>query len=607
MAAFKHLGLVVIFFSITLPIAYAQEKEKQDTSKNIFKTVKDSKVSQKIIKSVTRKPQQEQILNIKSEEAFLPYEGKLIRKIIINQIGFDKSITDTTRNIKNTMVKIANAVHKNSKEWVIREHLFFREKKVLNPYILADNERFLRDLDFMMDARIFVVPLSSTEDSVDVLVLTRDVFSIGGRVSPRSANQIKFRVYDVNVLGMGQRMQFNGNYDHDRDPTFGYELFYRKSSIAGSLVNVTVGYTQLNSGSSYGHEEENAYYLKLERSLVSPYSRVAGGIEFSRNWSQNFNNSSDSLFKNYRYDISDVWFGYNIGVKQVNRDRSRHFVSARVFEQRFLSKPQRPFDQLNPLYNSRTIILGAFTFFKQDFYKTQYVFGFGRTEDVPYGHTLSILAGWQRLLGLERPYIGFDAEKSLVHRQGNFYTIAFRAGAFPHEDRLEDATLLLSGELFSKLKHHRRVMVRRTFSADFTYVFNQRTNTLLDINNKLYGIEGFRADSLLGTKRLHARYEMIFFTNWKILGFKLAPIVFTDVAFIAPKSKLLFYDKPYAGLGTGIRTRNENLVFGTIEFKFFYYPHTVENISTFKVSVNSNLRIKYSGSFVRPPSFIVYN
>lgn len=607
MTAFKHLVLIVIIFSFLLPSAYAQEKDEADTTKNIVDAVKDSKVSQEIIKSVTRRPQREEILNIKSEEAFMPYEGKLIRKIIVNHIGFDKTITDTTRNMKNTVVKVANAVHKNTKEWVIREHIFFREKKELNPFVLADNERFLRDLDFMMDARFFVVPLSSTEDSVDVLVLTRDVFSVGGRVSPRSANQIKFRVYDVNVLGMGQRMQFNGNYDHDRIPTFGYELFYRKSSIAGSLVNVTVGYTQLNSGSSYGDEEENAYYIRLERPLVSPYSRVAGGIEISRNWSQNFTNAPDSLFKNYRYDISDVWFGYNIGVKQVNRDRSRHFVSARVFEQRFLSKPLSAFDQLNPVYNSRTIILGAFTFFKQDFYKTQYVFGFGRTEDVPYGHTMSILAGWQSLLGLERPYIGFDAEKSLVHRQGNFYTVAFRAGAFPNEDRLEDATFLLSGELFSKLKYHKRLMVRRIFNADFTYVFNQKTNTLLDINDKLYGIEGFRADSLLGSKRLHARYEMVFFTNWKVLGFKLAPIVFTDVAFIAPKGKFIFYDKPYAGLGTGIRTRNENLVFGTIELKFFYYPHTVENISTFKISVNSNLRIKYTGSFVRPPSFILYN
>lgn len=602
----RHIYAFIVLFSFVLQLVVAQEKEKKDTTRNIVDAVKDSKVSKELLKSVTRKPQADEILNIKSEEAFMPYEGKGIRKIIVNHIGFDKSITDTTRNIKNTMVKVANALHKNSKEWVVRDHIFFYEKKALNPYTLADNERFLRDLDFIVDARIFVVPLSSTEDSVDVLVVTRDVFSIGGRVSPRSTNEVKFSIYDVNVLGMGQRMQFNGYYDHSRDPTFGYEVYYRKSSVAGSLINLTAGYTQLNSGSSYGDEEEKAYYLRLDRPLVSPYSRMAGGIEISRNWSQNFYNSPDSVFKDYRYNITDLWLGYNIGIKHNHGERSRHFVSARFFEQQFKRQPSRIYDQTNPTYNSRTSFLGSFTLFKQEFYKTQYVFGFGRTEDVPYGHTMSILGGWQSLLGLKRPYLGFDADKSFVHKKGNFYTLAFRIGAFPYDGALEDATILLSGKLFSKLKHYKKFMMRRTIDADFTYVFNQTTNTLLDINGT-FGLEGFFPDSLLGTKRLHGRYETVLFTPWKVAGFHIAPIVFVDVAFLAPKNKLIFYDKPYLGLGAGVRTRNENLVFGTIELKCFYYPRTVEDISTFKVSVTTNLRIKYSGSFVRAPSFIVYN
>ena len=181
-------------------------------------------------------------------------------------------------------------------------------------------------------------------------------------------------------------------------------------------------------------------------------------------------------------------------------------------------------------------MLGQFTFFKQEFYKTQYVYGFGRTEDVPYGHNLSILAGWQNLLSLQRAYVGFDAEKSFVHSGGNFYTLSFRIGGFPYQGRWEDAALLLSGKLFSRLKQTKRFLIRQSVDLDFTYVFNQRTNTLLDINNT-FGLEGFRADSLLGTKRLHARYEIVLYSQWSILGFKLAPIIFADVAMIAPQDK----------------------------------------------------------------------
>jgi hypothetical protein len=219
---------------------------------------------------------------------------------------------------------------------------------------------------------------------------------------------------------------------------------------------------------------------------------------------------------------------------------------------------------------------------------------------------MSILAGWQNLLDLQRAYIGLDAEKSFVHSGGNFYTLSFRAGGFPHQGKWEDATLLLSGKLFSKPKFYKKFLIRQSADLDFTYVFNQRTNTLLDIDYT-FGVEGFATDSLLGTKRLHARYELVLYSPWKILGFRLAPLVFTDVAIIAPHNKPLFYDKPFVGLGAGVRTRNENLVFGTIELKCFYYPNIVEDMSRFKVSVTSNLRIKYSGSFVKAPSFIVYN
>ena len=79
------------------------------------------------------------------------------------------------------------------------------------------------------------------------------------------------------------------------------------------------------------------------------------------------------------------------------------------------------------------------------------------------------------------------------------------------------------------------------------------------------------------------------------------------VGMIAPQDRTLFYDAPFFGLGTGIRTRNENLIFGTIELKFIYYPRTVEDINSFRVSISTRLRVKYSASFVKPPSLISYN
>lgn len=594
------------------PEARAQQEKdttqtQSDTTKaaQIITDIKESKLTRRIMKSITRKRPANPVAAVKSEAAFMPHEGKIIRNIIIRHIDFQRTVYDTTKSIKNTITRIGNKLHSTSKDWVIRDNLFIRENRALNPYKLADNERHLRDLDFLLDAKFYVIPLKSSPDSVDIVVLTRDVFSLGGTINPSGTSRTRVRLYDANLGGWGQRLQFNGLIEPDRDPNFLYEFLYRKNSIAGTFVNGTIGYTQLNTGSSYGEEEEKAYYVRFDRPLVSPYTRYAGGMEFSRNWSQNFFNTNDSLFRDYRYVINDFWIGYNIGANS-NNDRSRHFIAIRAFDQHFTRTPWQEREQRRPLYNDQTFVLGSATFFKQDFYTSRYIYGFGRTEDVPYGHNVSLIMGWTRQKGIARPYIGVDAEKSLVTRLGEFYTIGVRAGAFRNDKTLEDATILVSGELMSRLIPQGQFLFRQSILVDYTRVYRQRTSVPLDINNE-FGLQYFRADSLRGTKRFHIQSETLAFSPWELLGFRFAPFAFGEMAMISGDQESIFHDKPYFGFGGGIRTRNENLIFGTVELRLIYYPRTTEDISSLNVRVTSNLRIKYSGGFVRAPGFVRYN
>jgi hypothetical protein len=603
----------LLLWAVCLPcLLLAQEKPdttQSDTTKRgqIMQSIKNSRVPQRLLKSITRKKQSNPTVAVRSEDAFMPFEGKVIRKILIRHIGFDKTVYDTTRNIKNTVTRIGKALHSNSKEWLIRDHLFIRENRALSPYKMADNERYLRDQDFILDAKFYVIPLRSTKDSVDVIVLTRDVFSIGGSFNPRGPTKTKFKLYDANLAGAGQRVQFNGLVEEGREPAFTYEAVYRKNSIGGSFINGTIGYTQLNTGSSYGSEEEKAYYLRLDRPLVSPYTQFAGGMEISRNWSANFFNINDSLFRDYRYIVNDFWVGYNIGASNHGNDRSRHFVAIRAFDQRFTKSPQQVNELESPTYNDRTFVLGGLTFFKQNFYTASYIYGFGRTEDVPYGHSMSLYVGWSRELNRERPYIGIEAEKSIVTRNNEFYTVALRAGGYQKRGgKLEDAALLISGSLLSRLIPYRELLIRQSFAVDYTRVYRQRTSLPLDINNE-YGLRYFAADSLWGTKRFHLNTETLVFTPLSLLGFRFAPFVTGEMAMIGNDGRSLYRDKPYFGFGGGIRTRNENLVFGTVELRFVYFPRTVQDISSFAIRVSSNLRVKYSASFVKPPSLVRYN
>ena len=74
------------------------------------------------------------------------YTGKNIRNIRINNVGFEGDVNDTLKRNGGFGVKIGNALHKNTTIRVIENNLLFKAGEKLNPFLLADNERHLRDL-----------------------------------------------------------------------------------------------------------------------------------------------------------------------------------------------------------------------------------------------------------------------------------------------------------------------------------------------------------------------------------------------------------------------------------------------------------------------------
>ncbi|MEY4930008.1 MAG: hypothetical protein RI909_732, partial [Bacteroidota bacterium] len=550
---------------------------------------------------------------IKSETPFLAYEGKIIRKIIIHQIGFERTITDTSRWIKTTAAKVANRLHNDSKSWVIRNNLFIREGKPLNPYRVADNERYLRDLDFILDSRIYVLPLSEESDSVDILVTTRDVFSLGVVFVPYSATEYRMRLQESNLGGMGQKVRLTSIYDYDRSPKVGYEFQYQKTNVFGSFINASLAYTEINTGRSVGEENEYGYLFRLDRPLFNPFARWTGALEWSRNWSKNNFNEEINSFDNYRYAIKDVWAGYSFGLKKLSikpahgEDRNRTIIALRAFDQDFSTLPEKTFSSDDSMrYVDRSNILGQLSFFKQNFYKTRYVLGFGRTEDIPYGYRMSLTGGWEKERGIQRAYTSAEVILSTVNENGTFYTYTIKLGNYLHEDLMEDALAQITISRYSRLYSIGKSKIRHFADIGFASQINRTLKRGLDINDA-NGINGFKPDSLLGAKRVRWRMETVVFTPWKLLGFHMAPVFHVDLAYLAQENeKLAKKENLYSGFATALRARNENLIFNTVEARLYYYPKTVEGITSWRAEFRTNLRIKYPTELVTAPS-TVYN
>ncbi len=543
------------------------------------------------------------IVNERSIALYSEYTGKIIRHITIERVGFEKSIYDSAKNVAKTVTNLANALHTDSREKTIRQHLFIKENERLNPHKLADNERFLRQKDFILDSRILAEPVEGT-DSVDITVLTRDVFSLGGSIGGSFPTAPEFRIYDANVDGRAQRMEVTTLIDAERSPAVGVSLLYRKSSILGSLFNFDLLYSQIDDGISIGEENEFSIAARASRPLVSPYSRMAGGMELSRNWSKNVYSKADTSFLTYDYKVVDSWVGYNMGINKAFENRNRQFLAFRFFDGYYVDQPNQEEYNAEIQYNNAFGYLSEFTFYRQDFFKTRYVFGFGRTEDVPYGVSLGITGGYVRLLGLERPYGAVKFKYSKANKKGDFQSLALQTGGYVRNNTLEDFVAQVEVNHFTRLFPLNRFKFRGLVSASYTQIFNQKVDRQLIIGKN--EIPGFRSDSLEAEVRFGLHLEPTLFTPWSLLGFRIATFGAIDIVPVScltcTKANELFW-----GLSAGMRAANENLIFGTMEVKFTFIPKNEYGDSQFVIGFKQNLRIKDEGVFATAPSLIRYN
>jgi hypothetical protein len=601
----KAIGILLLTLSYS-NIVLAQAKDSTNLPK-WMRAMKANKNSNNLLQAISREPEVDPSpFLVKSEDAYLKYEGKIIRRIILKRVGFDKLVVDTARNLQSTMARTANKLHTTSREFTIRNNLFVREGTALNPYRLADNERLLRNLDFMMDARIFVKPISHNPDSVDLLVVTRDVFSLGGSLGISSATKYMVSLQEINLAGTGQHVRFGQLFDANRYPHYGYEGFYQVINIKGSFIDASVGYTNLNTGISTGNENENSIYFKLNRPLYQPFARLAGAIELSQNTSKNVYHKFDSIFASYRYRVQDYWMGYSFGYKRLPNDlrenRKRKFIALRGFEQNFMNRVNTELTELDRFsYRDKASILAQLTLFRQDFYKTQYVVGFGRTEDIPYGYRITFTAGGEKELGQIRPYFGSELYYNIVRPTGTILTYNVKLATYLHNQNPEDVFLSLDFNRFSKIYRMGKMIIRHQSLYGYAALINQSVKRGIDIRD-VNGILGFIPISLVGFQRATMSHEAVMFTPWKVLGFHIAPMARVDLALIKITKGLFQPQNFFSGFSLGMRARNENLIFNTIEARLFYYPKTVENVSHFNFAITTNFRIKYPTNLVNKPA-----
>ncbi len=176
------------------------------------------------------------------------------------------------------LIHLANKLHFDSQEWVIRQMLFFRPNDTVNAYAFAENERYLRNRPFIQDARIITLETAS-QDTVDVLVITKDVFEYSFDLRELAPSGVGAKISNDNLFGAAQGVQFGFRWKSSYSRPWGTEARYTKYNLLGSFVDVTVGYTHLNTNSQLDTGVyEGSYYIRMERPLYRSSAKITGGL-----------------------------------------------------------------------------------------------------------------------------------------------------------------------------------------------------------------------------------------------------------------------------------------------------------------------------------------
>lgn len=549
-----------------------------------------------------------------NEAAFVPFEGLIIRNIVIERIPFGFSIGDTSRRLINSLTKLANDLHHITKTRVVKKNLFFKEGDSLRPYLMADNERFLRQLLYLQDAQFFVTRTAPGSDSVDVFVEVKDVFSLGGAINSLGLKQSSIEFREDNFAGSGNAAIAYTLYDDKRKNDFAFGGEYNSRNVGGTFMDAKIGYQSFYPAIT-GVKEDNNYYIDLHKPLVNRYMSWTYELSAAYHATTNLYNK-DSVYLSdvhYRYYNIEAWAGYNVGAEDYSEEEEatklRKLIGVRYLDQKFLDVPGKYESVYDWKYPTINAALASVTFYRQNFYKTKYIYGFGRNEDIPEGLLLTLTAGYTERQNAKRPFIGFDFEKYHFNKQENYISYKIAAEGYLRASAIEDLNFMGSLFYFDHLKSVGKKWKQRFFlNFDLAQQVNTVFNQPLFANSQFglpeYGNEIINNERVGGALRSTGKVESEFFSPWSLVAFRFAPFVFTDVSIFSPYS---YQTKVLSSIGGGIRTRNESLIFGTIELRTYYFPQKNFYNERFRFSLSTNLIFKYNNQFVKKPDFIQIN
>ncbi|GJM28268.1 MAG: hypothetical protein DHS20C17_09030 [Cyclobacteriaceae bacterium] len=506
---------------------------------------------------------------IRSEAPFEPFEGRRIGKINVSTLEFlGGSISDSTPVVRTTVSKIVNGIHADTRESIISKYLLFKSGDPVSSFLLADNERILRELPFILDARITLVPRSEDSGVVDVFVVVQDRMSLFLDGSWSGFDDFSIEVGTRSILGTGNKISILYDYEADERPRSGYELRFENFNLRRSFITTEVTFSRLWN--------KKGYTVRFNREFLTPETKWAGSVEFG-DLDQirmedidrdSLPNEDDSLRIPYQRNYQDVWVGRSFLFKG-GEERKNITVSTRIYRQEFHQRPFVSTDS-NYFFHSNVLWLNQVELTKRQFLKSTMIQAFGITEDVPIGYQAGMVAGYEFGEFVDRPYWGVKAGIGDFWDNKGYFSITADFGGYLTRHKLEDGAVIIKGLYFTPLLRIGRNRFRQFVTLNYLTAINPRLDERFELKDQIRGI----SNEVQGDIGLSANFESVLFHPLRFYGFRMASFGFFDFGWISFDQPVIESKNFQASTGLGIRLRNESLLFRTIQLRLGYLTET---------------------------------
>ncbi|HEY3567546.1 MAG TPA: POTRA domain-containing protein [Thermoanaerobaculia bacterium] len=415
------------------------------------------------------------------------------------------------------LFRLANRLHRTTREGVIKSQLLFKPGDVFNPELIAESARILRTHDYLYDVDIHPVPRD--DGKVDVEVATRDVWTLQGGASFGRAggkNSTSFSLSDSNFLGTGKEIELDRIGTIDRTSNL---VRYTDPNLLGSRVRLLASYADNSDG---GRQR-----LEIERPFYSLDTHWAAGMRSFRDdrLESLYTLGKAETFFRHQTDFVEAYGGYSPGL--VDGFTHRWEAGFTYTRDDFSRSSKLPLGLLGrgplgkeirklPLPPDRVL---AYPWVRFESVQSQYVVEkdldrIQRSEDLNLGRQYSLL------LGLSSPTFGGDGTRWVAQtavadgwRPTPGQLVLFQLGASTRWYRKDAENLVAGGRLRYYLRDLGSQVFYASLGADLAHRLDGEDQLLLGGDS---GLRGYPLRYQAGDRRFLLTLEQRFYSDREV-------------------------------------------------------------------------------------------